>query len=268
MMMEYRKQGDREGEGDTRKKIFGYILISPEGIEEADIRKRLFVDKQIKEARGIINHLKKLEQTKLIKKRKERIKKKGIRNIWEINDNFKNQKEFYETIELAFTHYTNPYINNFLRKNQSMIQEEFLNFLGVSITNTDIREKILLMLRYSSTVFSELIFKIIPYIKSKYENIENSGTKEHIGDAVTKYINILEIIFFEDLSSLPLAHIKESDFEEFKVVFKWEKKSAEGDHSEYSHEITQKIRIVYFHNEQDVTILLEQPKIFDHEPRE
>ena len=239
MTTEYRKQGDRDGEGVTRKTILGYILASPEGIEEADIRKRLFEERQIKETRGIINHLKKLEETKLIKKRKERIKRKGIRNIWEINNDFENHEEFYEAIKFVSTHFNNRSINNFLRINQSLINEEFFNFLGISITNTDVREKILLMLRYSPTVFNELIFKILPYIKNRYENPEDSDTKKYMGDDVKEYINILEIMFFKDNSSIPIPRIKESDFQKFEEVFKLKKENAGVDFYDYSHEITQ-----------------------------
>jgi hypothetical protein len=121
------------------------------------------------------------------------------------------------------------------------------------------------MLRYSSTVFNELIFKMLPYIKGRYTNPENSGTRKHIGDNVTEYINILEMLFFEDLASLPIAHIKKSDFQELREVFNWEKESGDVDHSKYRHEITQKIKIFYFPDKQDLTIVLEQPKIINRE---
>jgi Txe/YoeB family toxin of Txe-Axe toxin-antitoxin module len=265
-MVESRKQGDREGEGVTRKTILGYILASPGGIEEADIRKRLFEERQIKETRGIINHLKKLEETKLIKKRKERIKQKGIRNIWKINNDFKNHEEFYEAIKFVSTQFNNRSINNFLRINQLLINEEFLNFLGISITDNDVRDKVLLMLRYSPTVFNELIFKIIPYIKNNYENTGDYNTRMHIGNDVKKYINILEIMFFRDNSSLPIPHIKKSDFQKFEEAFKLKKESAGVDFYDYSHEITQKIRIIYYPDQQEVQIMLELPLVFSAAP--
>lgn len=290
-MIELRKQGERDAEGGTQKAIFSYILAHPEGIEEKEIRNKLFSEKRIKEKRGIIEHLKKLEDAKVIKKRK-----KEYNNVWGLNNDFKNPKEFYDAIKFVFSVIDSPgnfiRIQNFLRMNEFVINDEFLRFLGIMIKDKEKREKLICMLCLSPSAFRELLFKILPSCLSVDKQLEdsfsqclhqsdgdsykrelaneffNTDVSQRISEDVERNIKTVETYFWADMALSPTfgIYLKKSDFEKIKRLFKMNEEKGEQGTCICNYEVTQKLKMYYSPGGPDdaekVFIRLERPSLF------
>lgn len=269
-MIKLRKQGERGAEGDTQKAIFSYILAHPEGIEESEIRSKLLSEKRIKEKRGIINHLQKLKDAKVIKK-----SKKNSNNVWGLNNDLKNPKEFCDAIKFVFSVIDSREnfirIQNFLRMNESAINEDFLMYLGITIGKKEEREKVIYMLCLSPSAFHGLVFKILPRCRSLDKRLEdsfnqflhqsdgdshkrglandffNTDVSQRISECVERHIKTMETNFWEDMTLIFISgiNLKKSDFEKIKGLFKMKvKKGCQGT-CICKYEITQKIKMCY-----------------------
>jgi hypothetical protein len=172
-----RKQGERDAEGSTRKLIFSYILAQPEGIEEQKIRDKLAEEANVREPRGIKEHLKKLKADKVIKLRKG----KWNQNVWALNTDFEKPEDFYDAIVVILSEVNLEKIlketeflgiHHFLRMNESQISETFLRALGITIKNKEVEEKLIYMLRVSPVAFSKFITGVLPTCQSMDKKLE------------------------------------------------------------------------------------------------
>ena len=233
-MTKKRKRGERCGEGYTEKNIAALILDRFDGIKESEIRDWLEEKYGIKEKKGISDHLKKLKEKGIIIVEGQN----GIGNIWKIK-NHEDLVEFNKAIKFVFSI---PDIDdfpkqNFLRKNESMINKNLLKFWGVifEVENKEEQEKLLFMLRSSVSVFEKVLFeKVVP---KKWIFFSTEDEKF--------YIKMLEMLFFEDRSSLIIEpKLKKSDFENFKKLFNMKIEENDG-FCVCSYENVQKIIMIY-----------------------